>query len=370
MGGFGLTIFSTILAGMVLVSAVILVAGFFYQWVGRARDARLFPPPGRLIDIGGTRLHADVAGDTTDGTNDGSAPPVVFEAGIAASSLSWRLIQPEIAKFTQTVSYDRVGLGWSDALNNATRAASVGSRDIWRLVDELRALLDRLEIAKPRVLVAHSFGGLIATAYAARYPDELAGLILVDPVGVEEWADPTPHSRFILRRAILLSRCGQGLAKIGVVRFALNLLVGGATSGPKLIARAASGRGGLAFTERMVGQIRKLPPEVWPMIQSHWTDPKCFDSMARQLAALPENAAAVLNKSGMIETPLIVLSAADASDTQRESHRRLIARAPLGRLEIVHDTGHWIMLDRPEVVIQAIKEMAAARSSVNPSNPL
>ncbi len=354
MGGFRLTIFSTILASMVLVSAAILVVGFIYQWVGHARDVRLFPPPGCLIDIGGTRLHADVAGDTADGT-DGAAPPVVFEAGIAASSLSWRLIQPEIAKFTQTVSYDRAGLGWSeapnkkrseapnknwseapskkwsDALNNATSAASVGSRDIWRLVDELRALLDRLEIAKPRVLVAHSFGGLIATAYAARYPDELAGLVLVDPVGVEEWADPTPHSRFILRRAILLSRCGQGLAKIGVVRFALNLLVGGATSAPKLIARAASGRGGLAFTERMVGQIRKLPPEVWPMIQSHWTDPKCFDSMARQLAALPQNAAAVLNGSEVIETPLIVLSAADASDTQRESHRRLIARAPRGR---------------------------------------
>jgi pimeloyl-ACP methyl ester carboxylesterase len=365
MGGLGLTIFSTILAIMVLVSAALLVVGFIYQWIGHARDARMFPPPGRLIDVSGTRLHADVAGRANDRMSDGGAPPVVFEAGIAASSLSWRLIQPEIAKFTQTVSYDRAGLGWSDARVNALS----GSRDIWRLVDELRALLDRLEIAKPRVLVAHSFGGLIATAYAARFPDELAGLVLVDPVGVEEWADPTQHSRFILRRAILLSRCGQGLANIGVVRFALNLLVGGATSAPKLIARAASGRGGLAFTERMVGQIRKLPPEVWPMIQSHWTDPKCFDSMARQLAALPENAAAVLNKSGLIETPLILLSAADASDTQRESHRRLIARAPRGRLEIVHDTGHWIMLDRPEVVIQAIQEMAAARSSVNPSSP-
>ncbi len=98
-----------------------LVAGVLYQRRGATMDAQKCPPPGRLIGVGDTMLHADVAG---------AGPPVIFEAGIAATSLSWRLIQPEIATFAQTVSYDRAGLGWSDS--------SRKPREIWQLVEELR----------------------------------------------------------------------------------------------------------------------------------------------------------------------------------------------------------------------------------------
>src|SRR5438105_14494486 len=99
--------------GLVLVVAalgtllVLVVAGVMDQRAGRAGYARRFLPPGRLFDIGNARLHVLTLGE--------GLPPVVFEAGIAATSLSWQLVQPEIAKFTQTVSYDRAGLGWSDA---------------------------------------------------------------------------------------------------------------------------------------------------------------------------------------------------------------------------------------------------------------
>jgi pimeloyl-ACP methyl ester carboxylesterase len=283
-------------------------------------------------------------------------PPVVFEAGIAATSLSWRLIQHEIAKTTQTLSYDRAGLGWS--------GVSPSPRDITQLVNELRALLDRCGIAAPRVLVAHSFGGLIAVAYAMRYPQELAGMVLVDPIGAEEWADPAPRARSMLRRGIFLARCGKVLAHLGVVRFALNRLSGGARTMPKLIARASSGRGGSAFLERIVGQISKLPPEVWPMIQSHWCDPKSFRAMARQLATLPECSAALLEEMKLkgrpvMETPFILLSAGDASPAQRAAQQRLVGRSTHGRLEVIDDSGHWIQLDRPDVVVDAIRAIAA-----------
>ena len=166
MGGLGLTIF-------VLVIAAMLAVGVLYQWRGARLDARRFPPPGRLIDVGDTRLHADVTG---------AGPAVVLEAGIAATSLSWRLIQREVANFAQTVSYDRAGLGWSEA--------SRKPRDVGQMIEELRAMLDRASVPAPRVLVAHSYGGLITLGYAARYPAEVAGLVLLDPVGVVEWADP------------------------------------------------------------------------------------------------------------------------------------------------------------------------------------
>jgi pimeloyl-ACP methyl ester carboxylesterase len=354
MGGFRLiatsgffTAVAWCFCGVVVVFCGAFVVGLVYQRIGLARDARRFAPPGRMIDIGGVRLHADVIGKI-----GASTPPVVFEAGIAATSLSWRLVQNEVAKFTQTISYDRAGLGWSDA--------GLHPRGIWQLVEELRSMLDRCRIPTPRLLVAHSFGGLIAVAYALRYPQELAGMVLVDSIGSGEWADAAPHALSMLQRGIFLARCGEVLAKVGVVRFALNRLSSGGRRAPKLIARATSGRGGAAFTERMVGQIRKLPPELWPMIQSHWCDPKCFRAMSRQLAALPECAAAVEKemKSGRgIETPFILLSAGDASAAQRAAQERMVEHSTRGRIEIVEDSGHWIQLDRPDVVADAIHKM-------------
>ncbi len=361
MGGFGLTATSAFFSvvsrwfcGVVAVFCGAFAAGLVYQRIGLAKDARRFPPPGRRVDIGGVRLHADVIGKVRD-----SLPLVVFEAGIAATSLSWRLVQNEIAKSAQTISYDRAGLGWSDASRHP--------RGIWQLVEELRSMLDRSSVPSPRVLVAHSFGGLIAVAHALRYPQELAGMVLVDPIGVDEWSNPAPHARSTLRRGIFLARCGEVLAKLGIVRFTLNLLSSGGRTAPKLIARATSGRGGAAFTERMVGQIRKLPPELWPMIQSHWCDPKCFHAMTRQLAALPECAAAVEEEMAStggqgIEVPFILLSAGDASAAQRAAQERLVERSARGRVEIVEDSGHWIQLDRPDVVADAIHKVIVLKA--------
>jgi pimeloyl-ACP methyl ester carboxylesterase len=339
VGGFGLTIALTLIG----FAAAIVIAGVLYQVIGLRRDARSFPAPGRLVQIGDTRVHLYEQGQGN--------PPVVFDAGIAATSLSWQTVQPEVAKFARAISYDRAGLGWSDSISE--------SRDIWRLVEELRAVLENGRIPSPRILVAHSFGGLIAIAYALRYPEELRGLVLVDPASAEEWASPGPRESAMLRRGIVLSRFGELLAGIGVVRLALDLLSSGARTLPKLIARASSGRSGSGFIDRMVGQIRKLPPEVWPMIQAHWCDPKCFRSAARQLAALPSSSTELLTalETANITLPIVLLSAADASPAQRYGHERLVARCPNARFQIVEGAGHWIMLDQPKVVLDAIREL-------------
>ncbi|HEY2843499.1 MAG TPA: alpha/beta fold hydrolase, partial [Bryobacteraceae bacterium] len=193
--------------------ALLVGAGTIYQRTGRAGDARKYPPLGRVIDS----WHVYSRGE--------GVPPVVLEAGIAATSLSWQLVQPELAKCAQTVSYDRAGLGWS--------GASDQPRTIWNVAEELRILMDRAGISKPRILVAHSYGALVVIAYALRHASDVSGLVLVDPVPTCEWAQPSDSHARMLRRAILLSKRGALLAKLGVVRLALSLLAAGSLRLPK-----------------------------------------------------------------------------------------------------------------------------------------
>lgn len=136
-------------------------------------QTRLDPgtPPGRLVDIGGYRMHIDARGE--------GAPTVVLEAAIWDFGLTWALVQPSLAEFTRVVSYDRAGLGWSDP--------SPRPRTVDVMVDELHALLGAAGIDPPYVLVAQSYGGLISRLYAYRHPDEVAGMVMVDSAHEEQF---------------------------------------------------------------------------------------------------------------------------------------------------------------------------------------
>ena len=107
----------------------------------------------------------------------------------------------------------------------------------------------------------------------------------------------------------------------------------------------------------MLGEVRKLPRQAWKGVQLHWSNPKCFRTSALSLAALPPIATAVLREAENVEAPMIVLSAGNSSPAQRADHERLARTARHGRLEIVEDSGHWILLDRPNVVVRAVREL-------------
>jgi pimeloyl-ACP methyl ester carboxylesterase len=146
------------------------------------------PLPGRLVDIGGHRLHMNMRGR--------GAPVVVLEAGIAASSLSWCLVQKGVAEFTTVISYDRAGFGWSEPASHRCTAGDAA--------EDLAVLLERAEIQGPFVLVGHSFGGLIARVFEERYSRRVAGLVLVDPVSRAEWRDPGKQRMQMLTRGVVL----------------------------------------------------------------------------------------------------------------------------------------------------------------------
>lgn len=318
----------------------VIAAAFLYQSVSAARDRRRYPALGRLIDVNGTQLHVRELGQ--------GRPAVVLESGIGASSLSWADIQPQIAAFTRVISYDRAGLGWS--------ARARVPRSVPVMVEELHALLSKIEDSPPYVLVGHSFGGLLVRAYAAAHPLQVAGLVLVDPVSVANWANCSEPDRARLQLGVMLAKRGAWLARFGVVRAALAVLVAGGRWLPKLAARAGGRRGATAVTN-IVGEVSNLPAEVWPLVRSHWSDPKCFRALSEYLGCLPESALYASRLAPLRGIPTTILSAASATPGELQERDRWVSESGLGRHIRVPDSGHWLHLEHPDLVIGAVREM-------------
>ena len=150
------------LAGLVVIAAI---AGATYQWIATRRDLARTPAPGRLVDIGGHRLHIWCSGSGT--------PPVILETGLGGSSADWGFVQPEVAGFTKVCSYDRAGMGYSDPGPSPRTTRRIGQY-------ELAQLLDRTGVAGRVVLVGASIGGLAVRLFASEHPERVAGLVLVD----------------------------------------------------------------------------------------------------------------------------------------------------------------------------------------------
>ena len=172
------------------------------QSLAAKRDARRFPPPGRLVDVGGFRIHLQVQGD------DRAGPTVVLEAGLGSFSPNWYWVQQALAPHVRVVSYDRAGLGWSDP--------SPAPRDAGTMAVELHAALHAAGIPGPYVLAGHSFGGLVVRAFADAYRPETAGLVLVDASHPDQWARwPVPYAD---RIQLITLRTMTGAARLGLLR--------------------------------------------------------------------------------------------------------------------------------------------------------
>ncbi len=298
-----------------------------------------------MIDIGCCRLHVIESG--ADG------PSVIFESGISATCLNWTQVRSEVASFARAYAYDRAWLGWSDP-RSSMRTTST-------LVEELHALLDAAKVPAPYILAGHSFGGMLVRAYAAKYPDQVAGLVLVDPLSPGEWLNIPPAKSRTLGLGVKLARRGALLARIGVVRASLALLMGGGRRVPKVIAKLSSGRGE-SVVSRLVGEVSKMPPETWPMVRAHWCQVKSFRGLAAYLESLPASAVQANALVEPLNLPVIVLSAASSTAEQLKERDALARRSPHGQHIIAAKSGHWIQLDEPELVVQAVREMVRLTS--------
>jgi pimeloyl-ACP methyl ester carboxylesterase len=314
-------------------------AGAGYQALASAADARAYPPPGRLVDVGGYRLHIACAGERRPGT-----PTVVLEDGSAGvGSINWRPVQALVAPATRVCAYDRAGLGWSDP-GPAPRTAG-------RVAAELHALLRGAGEEGPYVLAGHSLGGYFNRVYAGAHPGEVAGMVLVDASHEDQWGDPATQAGVASSRQ-LFEVCDRVLAPLGLWRLA--------------------GTTGLAPHPLLAA----LPPEQRPVAAANfYRTLYCGATLAEitpeAIAAGTDQVRADRRPAGGL--PLVVLTAGAGreDEAQRESwlalQRDLAGLSANSRHEVLAQAQHVSMLlTHSAPVAAAIRDVVEAARSGRP----
>jgi len=147
------------------ISVVLIVAaGALFQLSVTKWESYRYPPPGKLMDAGGLRLHINCTG--------AGSPAVIMDSGLGDTSVIWQLVQPEISKLSRVCSYDRAGLGWSDAPNEPRTSLNIAN--------ELDRLLTRAMVPGPYILVGSSFGGYNIRVFASRHRNQVVGIVFLD----------------------------------------------------------------------------------------------------------------------------------------------------------------------------------------------
>jgi pimeloyl-ACP methyl ester carboxylesterase len=319
-------------------------AGFAYQQIGLWRDRKLMAG-GEIVDIGQDRKVYFV--EKGVGT-----PAVVFESGFAATSLNWKLIQDAVAEESQTVVYDRCGLGWS--------TPSQTERTPLNIAAELRAMLRLAGIEPPYLLVGHSFGGLIVRRFALDYPGEVAGLVLVDPMRTEEWPPVNERQLVIVNRGITLAWYAVRIARTGAARLAVRSLLCRSGKLAKALSRIAGPRGAYLL-DRLTTEVGKMPRETRPAVAAHWSDPAFYEGMLSHLHALPASVVEMHDAEPIEDMPVLVLTPVSAKPLSSDALARIGTDT---RQVIAEKSRHWVHLDEPELVISAILEMRSAVAPV------
>ena len=306
----------TVRCGVVLLMTVASVS---------AQDAGIGPPLGRLVDIGGRKLHLHCIGT--------GSPTVVIEAGASSFAIDFSLVQPEIAKTTRVCSYDRAGSGWSEARPDVETPA--------RVVADLRALLNAAGEQGPFVLVGASRGGVYVRLFQAEYPDLVAGLVLIDPAvedrlftmfqgkGVaipeltaEQYRSLSPPDDAVIPVPTRQPQTGPPFDRLPTALYETRIAID-----RRLIAGTPPTVPGAVVREFQIGD----------------------HAMLSRLLAARKATPALLG-----DLPLFVLSRGRGG--QPDAHAELARMSRAGRHLVVPDSYHEIHLSHPDAVVTAVAE--------------
>jgi pimeloyl-ACP methyl ester carboxylesterase len=317
-----------VIRGMIAFVIVLAASGFVYENISEARDRRFHPMPGELIDVGGYKMHIDCTGQGT--------PTVILESGLGDSYISWHKVQPKIARFTRVCSYDRAGLGYSDS--------SPSPRTSRNIAEELHTLLHNAGISGPLILVGHSMGGFDVRVFASLNRADVAAMVLVDS------SHPEQQKRF---PAALTNLDASWLREQEFLEFTMPFgiprLLGFCDSDPE--ARAA---------ECNFRSVRESVAEL-----------KAISTSAAQTAAT----------GSLGDMPLVVLSHdpnkpqfelpedldKPVNDTWQQMQLELAQLSTASTHVIAKNSGHYIQLDRPELVIEAVRQVVDGMRNARPA---
>ena len=299
------------LGGILAVLLILILAGAIYEPLAEAADAKAYPPPGQMVDVGGYRLHLNCTGS--------GSPTVVIESGWGDSSAAWGWVQPEVAKTTRVCTYDRAGMGWSEA--------SPQPRTAREFANELHTLLAKANEPGPYVLVGHSMGGYTVRVYAHDYPEEVAGVVFIDPqnLSASEVAAPTPAPK------------------------------PGKTSLPALMARI----GLVRLLAGPLGSIQDLPQGDKQAYTAYRGDPAfSVQTILDEARGMSEGGAQARAVTTLGDLPLIVLSRGKDMDADSAaSQARYLQLSTDSQHLIAEQSGHRIMIEQPEAAVAAILKM-------------
>jgi pimeloyl-ACP methyl ester carboxylesterase len=341
------------LALWILIPAAILAtAGSVYQALGCRSDRRRLAGSGRWIT--GSRGHSLYLYEQGDG-----GPAVIFESGIGATSLNWRNIQGAVAGFTSTASYDRAGLGFSSPCRSARTPGNIAA--------ELREMLERANIKPPYIMVGHSFGGLVVRRFALLYPDDVAGVVLVDPMRCEEWPplDPSKQSQINLGRRLI--RYAVPIAFCGVTRFAVHTAFRRAGRTKSHQSRPQPKINGRHVIHRIKEEVGKMPREVWPVVAAHWSRPSFYGGIRSHISSIPDTVREMYQAEPIRGIPVRVLTPGKSVPLSNACLHKIGTNV---EQIIAEESEHWIHLDEPELVISAIREIITASAPATVSVPV
>ncbi len=304
-----------IVRSLLILVILLASAGFLYENISEARDRRFHPMPGRRVDVGGYKLHINCTGQGT--------PVVVLDSGLGDSYVSWMKVQPQIAKFTRVCSYDRAGLGYSDS-SPRPRTSKV-------MAEELHTLLHNAGVPAPYVLVGHSMGGYNVRLFASLYRSEVAGMVLVDS------SHPEQEKRF---PPALNDMDKTWVREQEFMTFALPFGI------PRLLGFCGNDAAVRAADCNFHSYREGL------------TELKTFPESAAQAAttgSLGDMPLAVLSHDPNVPVPDIPADLVKPMNEAWEHMQDELAHlSTRGTRTIAKNSSHYIQLDRPEVVAEAV----------------
>jgi len=334
------------------VVAALIMAAFSGLVIGAQTptEAPPYPAPGRLVDVGGWRLHLNCTGRASP-----SQPTVILEAGIGDFSVEWSLVQPAIANLTRVCSYDRAGDGWSDV--------GPHPRTMRQIVFELHALLDVAGERAPYVLVGHSYGGWLVRVYQSTYPSQVAGMVLVeagsdDPLRLLGDGRLVHASDLTTGEPVPAVKTSSPLRETDIPPSALSQMKAGAAE-----AAAHANSGSRAKLPADAQRMRTWALARWQHVAAA-VNP--FES--EELAAM--RAERARNARPLGDMPLVVLTRGMTDETgpdaktREDDHQKeqaaLTALSRDGKQVVAAHSGHHIQLDEPDLVIKSIGEVVGA----------